>query len=131
MRNMLQRYAEFVTRRRILVLLAIALITLFLAYHMKNLRYENRMTHWFPKNDPVLKLLRETGDKFGTNELVMVVTRPKTGDGFSFEYLSRLQSLTQALQDQENIFMVTSLTNASQIKSHEWGLEVRNFLDET
>ncbi|MGD2295870.1 MAG: MMPL family transporter, partial [Candidatus Aminicenantes bacterium] len=127
---MLERFAELVTKRRTIVITAIALITLFFAYHMKNLKYENRMTHWFPQSDPVLKLLRETGDKFGTNELVMVAARPKSGGIFSPDFLQKLQSLTKELQEADHIFMVTSLTNMTQITRREWGLEVKDFLDD-
>lgn len=96
---MLKKYAVFVTKRRWVVISILALITLFFAYHIKNTYYENRMTHWFPQSDPVLKLLRETGDKFGTNELIMVVTRPGSGDSFSFEFLQKLKTLTDSFKN--------------------------------
>ncbi len=126
----MRKWAKFVTTKPWVVILTVTILTVFFAYEMKNLRFENRFTEWMPKSDPVLKLLLDTGKKFGTNELIMVAIKAKNGETFSPEILNRVRSLTEELKEKEEVFLVTSITNAPDIRKIEGGIEVRDLLDE-
>jgi len=127
---MLKIFANFVIKNRWILLAVILAITAFFAYQMKNLYYDNRLTHWLPKGDPVLELLIETGDKFGPNELVMVMVKSREKESFSSQLLESIKSLTDELKENENIFFVTSITNMPDIAKIEGGIQVNDFLDE-
>ncbi|MBS3818136.1 MMPL family transporter [bacterium] len=127
---MIKKLASFIVNKRWLLLLFIFILTLGLAYQMKNLYYENRLIQWLPQGDPVLKMLLETGEKFGTNELVMVVIKAREGKTFSPEILRRVQSLTEELKAHKEIFWVTSISNIPRISQIPGGIEVRNFLQD-
>jgi len=126
---MLEKIANFVVKRRWIVIGVTLIITIFFIYQMKNLYFNNRFTEWIPKNDPVLKLLLDTGEKFGSNELVMVAFKAKEGKTFSPEILNRLKLLTEELKERKEIFLVTSLINMPDIKRIEDGIEIKDFLE--
>jgi len=126
---LLQKISSLVIEKRCLIVFIILVITAFFIYQMKNLYYNNRFTEWIPKNDPILKLLLDTGEKFGSNELVMIAVKAKKGETFTSEILHRIKLLTEDLKGKKEIFLVTSITNSPDIKRIEDGIEVRDFLD--
>ena len=126
----MRKWAKLVTRNPVLVLVTVSLITVFFLLQFKHLRFENRFTSWFPKEDPVLRIFLETGEKFGTNELVMVAIKAKKGETFRPQILKRIKALTEALSEKPEIFLVTSIANAPDIRKIEDGIEIRDLLDE-
>ena len=127
---MLKILANFVIKNRWIILAVILIMTSFFLYQMKNLYYDNRLIHWLPKGDPVLDLLIDTGDKFGSNELVMVMVKPKEKQDFSARLLGDIKSLTDELKENEDVFLVTSITNMPHIAKIEDGIQVNDFLEE-
>lgn len=130
MKKMLKRVASFIISKKCLIIFLIIILTAVFVFQMKNLYYENRLTQWLPQGDPVLKLLLETGKKFGSNELVMVVIKAKKGKTFSYEILKQVKSLTQELKKNKNIFWVTSISNIPYITQIEGGIQVQDFLQD-
>ncbi len=126
----MRKWAKLVTRNPRTVLSVALLLTLFFVYQMKYLRFENRFTSWFPRSDPVLKTFIMTGEKFGTNELVMVALRARKGETFSPQILKRVKSLTEALKEKPQVFLVSSIVNSPDIRRVEGGIEVRDLLEE-
>jgi len=126
---MWSRFADFVIRRRALVLGAILLVSLFFALQYGNLRYENRLTQWIPEEDETLKLLKTTGEKFGANELVLVMARPREGDAFSPSFLKTVKDLTRDLREHRHVFLVTSIANVAYIEKTGDLLEIKDFLE--
>ncbi|MEA2005660.1 MAG: efflux RND transporter permease subunit [Acidobacteriota bacterium] len=127
---MLEKTSKFVIKRRYAVVAVIFLLTLFFAYQMKNLHFDNRVIQWIPKDDPVLKLLLHTGKQFGPNDLVLVMLKPFKGEVFSPEILNKVKALTEELKENEEIFSVTSISNIPHITQIEGGIEVRDFLED-
>lgn len=126
----MRAWAKFISKRPWTVILFTLLVTVFFFYEMKNLRFENRFTEWFPKSDPVLRLFLDTGEKFGSNELVMVAIKAKEGETFSPSILNRIKKLTEDLKEKKEIFLVTSISNSPDIRKIEGGIEVRDLMDE-
>ncbi len=104
------------------------LITIFFSFHIKNLHFNNALTKFVSKDDPAVKLMFETGEKFGSNNLVMVVLKPVDRDIFSALFLKKIKTLTEKLQQNENVFLVSSLADAPFITKIEGGIDIRNFL---
>ncbi|MBM3296857.1 MAG: hypothetical protein FJY83_04585 [Candidatus Aminicenantes bacterium] len=126
---MWSRFADFVIKRRTPVLGAILVLSLFFALQYGNLRYDNRLTQWIPEEDETLKLLKTTGEKFGANELILVMTRPAEGDVFSPSFLKTVKDLTRELREHRDVFLVTSLANVPYIEKSGDMLEIRDFLE--
>ena len=108
----------------------IVLVTCLLGFQMKNLRLENRMTQWFPQDDPVQKLLLHTGDLFGSNQLVLITFKIDNSRAFSQKTLTQVKRFTDELNKSDQIFLASSLSNSPYITQIQGGIEVRDFLEE-
>ncbi len=126
---MKNRLIDFIIERRRWVLGALLLITLFFGLQYGNLRFENRLTQWIPEEDETLKLLKVTGEKFGANELVLVMARPLRGEAFSPSFLTTVRDLARNLQESRHVFLVTSIANVPYIEKSGDMLEIKDFLD--
>ncbi len=113
-----------------LVIFAIILVTAFLVLQFKHLYYQNKFTSWLPQEDPVVKLLIDTGEKFGSNELVLVTVKAREGETFRPDILRSLKQATEELSQRPEIFYVTSIISAPNIQSVGGELVVADFLEE-
>ncbi len=127
---MIDLFSRLVVRRKWAVLILILLLSLFFLYQMKNLYFKNRFTDWLPQGDPVTKLFIETGEKFNSNELVMVAVKAKEGETFSKPILESMKALVDELSQRKEISSVTSIVNIADIKKVPGGIEIRDFLEE-
>ncbi|MCP2619809.1 MMPL family transporter [Candidatus Aminicenantes bacterium AC-334-K16] len=125
---MLERWAGRIIKRWWLSLLLILLITVFFLGQFKHLTYDNRVTQWIPQNDEVLKYSLEVGDKFRSNELVLILFQPAQGETFSPAVLRAIKQLTEELGQRKEIFLASSIANSAYITQIEGGIEVRDFL---
>ncbi|MDI6848808.1 MAG: MMPL family transporter [Candidatus Saccharicenans sp.] len=113
-----------------LVIVGIILLTVFFVLQFKSLYYQNKFTSWLPQEDPVVKLLIDTGEKFGSNELVLVTVKAREGETFRPDILRSLKRATEELSQQPEIFYVTSIISAPNIQLAEGELVVADFLEE-
>ena len=121
---------EFIIKKRVAVVLIIILLTCLFGLQIKNLRFENQMTEWIPEHDPVLKLLIHTGDLFGSNQLVLITFKTDNSRAFSQKTLTQVKRFTDELSENNQIFLVSSLSNSPYITQIQGGIEVRDFLEE-
>ncbi|HZX10493.1 MAG TPA: MMPL family transporter, partial [Acidobacteriota bacterium] len=127
---MLNQLFGFIIKYRIAVVFIIIILTCFFGLQMKNLYFENQMTQWVPEDDPVLKLLLHTGELFGSNQLVLITFQTEDTPAFSRETLIQVKSLTEELSKNDQIFLISSLSNSPHITQIPGGIEVRDFLEE-
>lgn len=123
----MKKFAEWVIKFRILIIIATVVITLFLGYHLKNLTINSDIISYLPQDDPLVILFNEVGDKFGGNSLAMVALETK--DALNYSTLTRVNKVTQKFKEMDEISHVMSLTNILDIKKTEWGLEVGKLID--
>lgn len=112
---MLNQLFGFIIKYRIAVVLVIIIVTCFFGLQMKNLYFENQMTQWVPEDDPVLKLLLHTGELFGSNQLVLITFKIDNKQAFSHQTLTQVKFLTEELSQNDQIFLVNSLSNSPYI----------------
>ncbi|MDH7494328.1 MAG: MMPL family transporter, partial [Candidatus Saccharicenans sp.] len=113
-----------------LIILALVVLTVFFALQFKHLYYQNKFTTWLPQEDPVVKLLLDTGEKFGSTELVLVTFKSRQGETFRPDILQSLKQATEELRQQPEVFYVTSIISAPNIQSTEGEVVVSDFLEE-
>ncbi len=126
---MIKKISEFIIKGKWFVPSITLLLTIFFIYQMKNLYFENRITEWLDKKDPVIKLFIDVGEKFGTNDLVMIALRANNGKTFPKEILIKLQDLTEELKQFREISHIKSIINMPDIKKIEDGIKVKDFLE--
>lgn len=113
-----------------LIILIVILLTIFFILQFKHLYYQNKFTSWLPQDDPVVRLLLDTGEKFGSTELVLVTLKAREGETFRPDILKSLKQATEELSQQPEVFYVTSIISAPNIQSSDGELVVADFLEE-
>ena len=102
--------------------------TLFLGYQLKNLEINADILSSLPDDDPDALLLKEIGEKFGSNNMGIIIL--ETNNVYQPEVLEDVKSITDTLGIIDGILSVTSLTNIINIKSDEFGFEIGKLVDE-
>ncbi len=111
-------------------ILLLFFITLILGSQIKNISSENRFTTWLPEKDEVMRLFLDTGEKFGSNEMVLITIKAKEGETFRQEVLKALKTACEELKTKKEIFTVTSIIHAPYIQVSEDGLIISDFIEE-
>lgn len=94
---MIQHFAALVMRYRLVVLLAIALITLFFLYVQRDLAI--KYVDIFPPDHPNTQLQRFMVKTFGGTSAVLVAMEVKEGEIFEPQNLAKLNRLQSAIKD--------------------------------
>ena len=125
----MKKFAGFVIRYRIPIIITTILITLFLGYFIKDLKINADIISYLPKSDPVVKLFNYIGEEYGGNLLAMVAV--ETDGIFNKETIERINDLTSQFKLVDGISYVTSLTNVLDIKKGaDGGIEIGRLIDE-
>lgn len=124
----MNKFAEYVIKRRWLILTAVLLITIFFVYQITNLQINSDIITSLPDDDPAAKLFKEIGTEFGGNDMGMIVL--ETNDIFDAEVIDHIRIITDSVRFTQGVSSVTSLTNILDIKSSEWGIEIGKLVDE-
>ncbi len=121
---------KFLIQSRWWTILGIAALTVFFAAQLDHLYYQNKFTSWMPEDDPVIRLLLDTGEKFGSNELILVTLKARQGKTFRPDILTNLKTATDELKMQKEVFYLTSIISAPYFQKIEGGVSVSDFLEE-
>ncbi len=122
------KYADFIIRFRYAVITVVVLITIFMAYSLKDLTVNADVLSYLPKNDPSAKLFTRLGESYGGNSIVIVGLSGK--EVFGPEMLDIVKQVTDSLRRVTGIGYVTSLTNVIDIRGSDFGIEIGRLIDE-
>ena len=123
----MSKLAAQIIRKSRLVIVLVALITLFMGFSLRSLKINPDVLSYFPKNDPEIKLFKYLGEEYGGNSLAMIVLA--TEDIFNRETIATVHELTNRLRLDPSAY-VTSLTNTLDIRSDEYGFEIGRLVNE-
>ena len=124
----MRKFAEFVIKYRIGIIIGTVIITAFMAIQLKNLEINSDILSYLPQTDPHVIQFNEVGDKFGGNSQAMIAL--ETDDVFNFNTINRINIITQKFKDMPEISFVTSLTDVIDIKKIEGGVEIGKLIDD-
>ncbi|MBU4446340.1 MMPL family transporter, partial [bacterium] len=124
----MRKFAEFVIKYRIGIIIGTVIITAFMAIQLKNLEINSDILSYLPQTDPHVILFNEVGDKFGGNSLAMIAL--ETDDVFNFNTINRINIITQKFKEMPEISFVTSMTDVIDIKKIEGGVEIGKLIDD-
>ena len=113
-----------------LIVLVVLIITVFFALNIPRLELDNNNFRFISENDPARIVLREIDDTFGSSVFILVAFHRKTGDVFDQEFLSRIRSYVEQIQeikivDRDNL---TSIVNAEYITGDNEAIRVEKLL---
>lgn len=129
MKKLTEKWSRIVVNQRWMVILLILTITVIAATGFSKLRFYNNFISWLSPDDPVISLFIKTTEKFSTNEIAMILIKPEKGV-FTKNFLKKLKTFSEQLDDRREIFLVHSMANVGDIKKIEGGIEVRDLLEE-
>jgi predicted RND superfamily exporter protein len=99
-----------------------------MGFQLKNLRINADILNSLPDNDPDAVLLKEIGEKFGSNNMGIIIL--ETDNVYQTKVLEDVKSITDTLVNIEGILSVTSITNIINIRADEFGFEIGKLVDE-
>lgn len=125
----MKKFAEYVFKFRIVIVVTTVLITIVLGYFIKDLNINADITSYLPKTDPIVKLFDYIDEQYGGNLLAMIAL--EADDIFDRQTIEKINHLTQEFKNVEDVSYVTSLANVLDIRTYEEGtLEISRLIDE-
>ncbi|MBI3547102.1 MAG: MMPL family transporter [Gammaproteobacteria bacterium] len=131
--NLLRRYAEFILRYRLAVLLAILTVTLLLGSRISNLKIDMDPDIWSPQENPYVITTRVVEQVFGGRNVTVIGIVPKTGDIYQPAILAKIQRIQDGIETMPDAIRHNILSLAARkvkhIKGTRDGMEVRAMMD--
>ena len=108
-------FAEWVIKKRVLILIFTILATLFFAYQLRNLKIYTSFEDLLPQNHPYVKLHNEFRKLFGGANQVLIALQVKEGDIFTVETLRKIKYVTEKLEEVPaiDVYKIRSLASRS------------------
>lgn len=125
-------WAEFVIKRRVIILaLSVLLIPAF-AYFLKGVRFDASNEMWFLKDDPSLANYETLKERFGSAQYLLIGIPKRAGEDsvITRDNLLVIHELTQFLEDHEFVDKVSSLSNYQVIKGEDGRLDTLDLVED-
>jgi hypothetical protein len=124
----MDKLARIIIKYRWVTIVTVGLLTIFLSIQIKDLRFNPDVIKSLPDSDPDALLLKEINEQFTVNNMGMVILEAE--DIFTTQALKHLRLITDTLSLTPGVASVISLTNVTEIRNDENGLEIGKLMDE-
>ena len=112
----MQKISDLIVKFRWLILFSIFIITVFFSYQFKFLEVDSNIIDALPQDDPVVRLFKDVGKKYGGTEIGMVVL--ESDNVFRSEVLKRIEMITDSLMGIDGHLSVNSIILGTQYLRH-------------
>jgi predicted RND superfamily exporter protein len=109
----LERYVDWVIRRRLIVVITMLAVTGFWAFQLPALRVEIDPDANLPQDHPYIRALKTLEQTFGEKNLVVIGLFPKSGSIYTPAFLAKIQRLTDRIGDVSGLIRSTYLSPAA------------------
>ncbi len=120
---------DLIFRFRYAILVGVIALTAFFSFQLKNLEVDSNIVDALPETDTVVQLFKEVGDRFGSNEIGLVIIQ-NGKNVFLPQTLEHIKQVTDTLSQMEGIIRVTSLTNLTNFNTSDDAFEVDDLVSE-
>jgi len=127
-KNLMENLSGKIVKYRWAILIVVALTTAILGFELQYVQVDSNVINSLPKDDPVVSLFEEVGEKFGGNEMGMIILESE--NVLLPEVLDDIQLITDTLTETEGILTVTGLTNIMTINVDGDDFEVENVIND-
>ena len=124
----MNKLAEQIVKLRWAIILAVVALTVFFGMQLKDITINSDVLSSLPDDDPVAKLYKDVGDKYGGNDMGLIAL--ETDHIFKTEVLEHIKQITDSLRVTEGISTVTSLTDIIDIRDADGAIEIGKLVDE-
>jgi len=123
----MNRFADFVIQRRLLVLCIIGAITLAFGWECRNLTISTNFNELLPQDHEYIKIHNQFRETFGGANFLVMMVSVKEGDIFNTQTLEKVRYITNELEKVPGVDKYKILSMASRkIKNPKitsWGME--------
>ncbi len=120
--------AEFIIRRRKVIIILTILITIVSAFFLKDLQINSDILSYLPKDDPLTRLNDYLSEEYGGSQLAIIAIEAE--EVMKPEIIRYIHNLTSEFQLIPGIQFVTSLTNVLDIKEEEGWIMIGRLIDQ-
>jgi predicted RND superfamily exporter protein len=124
----LEKLSSLIIKSKWVVLALVLALTAFFGYQLKNLRVDSNIVNALPKNDTIVQVFKEVGERFGSNEIGLIIL--ESDNVFRPEVLAGIRQITDTLTGIEGVAGVTSITNMTHFKTEGDNFEVDDLISE-
>ena len=107
--RLLEIYEKLILRRPMSAILAMILIAVVMAFGLPGLKLDASLDSLTLENDNALAEYRESVQRYGGSDFLVVTYKPHKGDLFDDENLNTLKEINDGLRGIEGIGKVTSI----------------------
>jgi len=126
--DIMDKLARNIIKYRWVTIVTVIILTLFLSFQIKNLRFNPDVISSLPDSDPDAVLFKQINEQFAVNNMGMVIL--EADDIFTSKVLEHIRVITDTLSMTPGIATVMSLTNVMDIKGDEDGFQIAKLVDE-
>jgi len=124
----MKRFAEFVIKRRLLIVALITVATVYFGYQIiTKLKVKTDFSELLPQTHPYIKVHNEFRRLFGGANFLVIMVKVKEGDIFNIETLGKVKYITEELEKIPGVDRYKIVSIAShKLKDHRvssWGME--------
>ncbi len=124
----MEKLANIAIKYRWTIFVLVVLFSLFFGYQLKYLQVDSNIVDSLPKDDSVVRLFKEVGDRFGGNEIGMIIL--ESDNVLKPNMLNDIQRITDSLSEMKGVLSVTSLTNIMNIEVEGDNFEVGKLIND-
>ncbi|MDQ1812434.1 MMPL family transporter [Massilia sp. CCM 9210] len=116
------RYGQWIVRFRWLVMLLVALTTVFLAGYLGKLKLDMDPDLWAPQAHPYVKTTKQLEHLFGGTNFTVIGVIPRQGDIYQPEVLAKVRRIQQGIEEIQGAIKSNTISLAARkIKAIEGG----------
>jgi predicted RND superfamily exporter protein len=112
----------------ILIIIVIAVITVFFAFQVPRAELDNNNLRFVPKNDPALQVSQGIDDTFGSSLFILIGLERKYGTVFDGEFIKRIQDYVAEVEKIPIVENINSLVNTDYIISSDDAIIVEKLI---
>ena len=124
----MDKFSDIIIKYKWIVITITFLVTLFFIYQLTQIKVDSNIINSLPSSDKDVSLFNEVGDKFGSNEIGMIILESE--NVLMPDVLDDIEQITDTLSGIEGIISITSLTNMRNVQVTEDDFQIENLIND-
>ncbi len=123
----MSNFSDLVIKSRWAIIATVTILTLFFAYQLLSIKIDSNIVNSLPKDDPDASLFRAVGNRFGSNEIGMIII--KSDNVLMPNVLEDIALITDTLSQYPELIAVTSISNIMNLQVIDDDFQVDNLIN--
>jgi len=121
------KLSDLMVKYRWFIVGLVVIITAFFSYELRKIKVDSNIINSLPQDDSIVKLFKEVGQKYGGNEMGLIILTDK--NVLTPNVLDEIQLISDTLSETEGISSVTSLTNMMVVNASGDDFEINSLIN--